>query len=512
MGTNSEKLGMLKLAGAETIDPLRSLLKSSGLYALSSVTLPLISLVLAPFLTHTLSPFDYGVLTVLNTSISLTAGITQLGLGSAFFRAYSYDYSSEHDRRAVTGTVVMLLCLVSLPLISLIVLTAPLLAGLLLGRSSLGNAVALAATALLLQNLTVPGFAWLRAESRALFYSLLSIGNLLVTLLANVILVGVLHMGLAGSLLATGCGYGCVLVCTLPWLLLRSLFSIRADIMRNLLSFGLPLVVSFLSTWVLQLSDRYLLSIFSSFAETAKYAVAYTLGSAMGVVVLGPFTLAWPTAVYAIAKREDASHIFKLVFRWFGLFLLFSTFALSLVGIIVLDLLFPASYHSGANIIPIVASSVAFYGIAYVFGAGTILTRKTWWSIIFTVVAAAVNVALNLALIPFFGAMGAAVSTLVAYVIYALIAYVVNQRIYPVPFETGIFFVALVIGVMLYIGSDTLGRRFGLYAAWAISAGTLIVYGGFLALLVGHLSGTRFGLRKIKALVGTYVMKDALKS
>ncbi len=503
MDTNGGRLSALKLAGAETIEPLRSLLKSSGLYALSSVTLPLISLVLAPFLTRSLSPFDYGVLTVLNTSISLAAGVTQLGLGSAFFRAYSYDYSSEEDRRAVTGTVVMLLCLVSLPLVGLIVLLSPLLAGLLLGRSSLGNTIALAATALLLQNLSVPGFAWLRAESRALLYSLLSISNLLVTLLANVILVGVLHMGLAGSLLATGCGYGCVLVCTLPWLLLRSFFSIRTDIMRNLLSFGLPLVVSFLSTWVLQLSDRYLLSIFSSFAETAKYSVAYTLGSAMGVVVLGPFTLAWPTAVYAIAKREDAAHIFKLVFRWFGLFLLFSTFGLSLIGIIVLNVLFPASYRSGANIIPIVASSVAFYGIAYVFGAGTILTRKTWWSIVFTVVAATVNVALNLAFIPVFGAMGAAVSTLVAYVLYALIAYIVNQRIYPVPFETTIFLVALMIGVTLYIGSDALGQRFSLYGGWGVAAGTLIVYGGFLALLAWCLSGSRFGLQKIKTLLRT---------
>ncbi len=502
MDTSGGRSDALKLVGAETIEPLRSLLKSSGLYALSSVTLPLISLVLAPFLTHTLSPFDYGVLTVLNTSISLAAGITQLGLGSAFFRAYSYDYSSEHDRRAITGTVIMLLCLVSLPLVGLIVLTSPLLAALLLGRSSLGNAVALAATVLLLQNLTVPGFAWLRAEDRALFYSLLSISNLLVTLLANILLVGVLRLGLIGSLLATGCGYGCVLVCVLPWLFLRSFFSLRTDIIRNLLSFGLPLVVSFLSTWVLQLSDRYLLSIFSSFAETAKYAVAYTLGSAMGIVVLGPFTLAWPTAVYAIAKREDAAHIFKLVFRWFGLFLLFSTFGLSLIGIIVLNLLFPASYRSGANIIPIVASSVAFYGIAYIFGAGTILTRKTWWSIIFTVVAAAVNVALNLALIPFFGAMGAAVSTLVAYIIYALIAYVVNQRIYPVPFEIVMFLVALMIGVVLYVGSDALGQRFGLYGAWGISAGTLIVYAGFLALLAGRLSGSRFGLQKIKSLLG----------
>ena len=40
------------------------LVKSSGIYALASLTVPLVTLVLAPFLTHTLSLADYGVLAV----------------------------------------------------------------------------------------------------------------------------------------------------------------------------------------------------------------------------------------------------------------------------------------------------------------------------------------------------------------------------------------------------------------------------------------------------------------
>src|SRR5579859_7862859 len=94
------------------IAPLRGLIKSSGIYAIASVASPLVSLVLAPFLTHHLSPSEYGILTILNTLIGLVAGITQLGLGSAFFRAYSYDYTSHRDRRDVLATVTVLLCFV----------------------------------------------------------------------------------------------------------------------------------------------------------------------------------------------------------------------------------------------------------------------------------------------------------------------------------------------------------------------------------------------------------------
>ena len=59
-------------AGVESqIVVLRRLVKDSGVYALSTLILPLVTLTLAPFLTHHLSPSEYGMLAVLNTSISL---------------------------------------------------------------------------------------------------------------------------------------------------------------------------------------------------------------------------------------------------------------------------------------------------------------------------------------------------------------------------------------------------------------------------------------------------------
>ena len=121
---------------------LRNFVKSSGVYAIASVTIPLINLVLAPFLTHKLSPSDYGVLTILTTFISLAAGITQLGLGSAFFRAYGYDYTSDSDRKDVLASVTSLLCLISTLTAGAGVVLAPFLAGVLFGRSSLGTLVA----------------------------------------------------------------------------------------------------------------------------------------------------------------------------------------------------------------------------------------------------------------------------------------------------------------------------------------------------------------------------------
>src|SRR5207249_2084311 len=136
---------------------------------------------------------------------------------------------------------------------------------------------------------------------------------------ATIIFVGVLRMGIDGALLATGGGYAVVVVCMLPFLILRAGLRLRFDIAWNVLSFGLPNVVNMMSIWVLQLSDRSILAHFGSLAQTASYSVAYSLGGVLGVIVLAPFQLAWPAVMFTIAKRADAARLFQLIFRWYSI-------------------------------------------------------------------------------------------------------------------------------------------------------------------------------------------------
>jgi O-antigen/teichoic acid export membrane protein len=479
-----------RTAGLGYVAVARTLIKSSAVYALAALGAPLISLVLAPFLTHHLTLTDYGILTVLNTAIGLAAGITQLGLGSAFFRTYSYEYTSRADRKRVLATIVLLLIATSLPLAAGVVVAAPSVAALLFGRPALSGDVTAAMGVVLVQNLTVPAFAWLRAEGRPLFFSVLALGNLLVSLAANIVFVGLLQMGVRGALYATGSGYACVAMCMLPLILWHAGVRGRADVAWSLLSFGVPQVFSFVAYWALQLLDRYLLSIMGSLAQTATYGVAYSLGSVLSTAVIVPFNLAWPTAMYAIARRNDAPEVYRLVFRWFSLLLLFGAFALSLAGRILLRWLFPAGYHAAEPVIPVVAVSIVLYGVYILFTTGISIRRKTWLAAAFMSAAAAANLALNLMLIPLYGSMGAAVATFVGYVVLALFAYVVNQRIYPIPFEVGRFVLALCVGVGVYWELYLLPALWGARWVWPLAALGLAAYGGWL-LLLGRLGGQR---------------------
>jgi O-antigen/teichoic acid export membrane protein len=464
---------------------IRKLVKSSGIYALASIAPPLVTLGLAPFLTRHLSPSDYGAFTLLNNFISLTAGITQLGLGSAFFRAYSYDYSLEKDRRDVLATVTLLLILASSITLIGAALFAPFLTGILLGQPSYKNLIVIAAGIVCAQNLSVPLFSWLRAENRPFFYSLLAISNILVALISSLLLVGLFSLGITGALIAGGSGYVCVAICALLFILQHAGLKIRFDIARNVLAFGVPLVLNVISYWALQVLDRYLLSLFSSLVQTAEYAVAYSLGSALSILVIAPFNLAWPSIQFSIAKRKDAALVFRQTFRLFSMFLLFAAYGLSLAAKSLLDLLFPSAYQSAASIIPIVATSLVFFGVYCVFVSGISIKRMTWVIGIYSTVAAVINLALNLVLIPRYQAMGAAIATLMAYIALAAIAYIVNQRIYPISFEIGKFACALLLGCIFFVGVSSLTQSQPPYIFWSISLASLGLYGGCLFAFAG---------------------------
>src|SRR6266849_4183919 len=288
---------------------IHNLVKSSGVYAISSLASPLVSLLLLPFLTHVLSHTDYGALAVLDTVIAFVSSITTFGVDAVFACVYSYECKTHREQLDAISTLTCLLSLIMIPITAIGVMAAPWLSILVLGNASYSSATQVAVLLVLLQNLTLPGLMWMRVESRAMSYSIISVANFLLVAAATIVLVGMLHMGV------------------------------------SMLMLGVPYAMNYITLWVLQLSDRYLLAHLASLSVAATYAIAYSLGTGTAFVVTKPFSLAWWVLMYPIARRDDALHVFKLIFRWYSFVLLFATLGLSLFGVSVLDLLFPVSYH-----------------------------------------------------------------------------------------------------------------------------------------------------------------------
>jgi O-antigen/teichoic acid export membrane protein len=96
-----------------------------------------------------------------------------------------------------------------------------------------------------------------------------------------------------------------------------------------------------------------------------------------------------------------------------------------------------------------VAFGLALFGISGVVVSGISISRQTHWLALYSVVAAVVNIVLNLVLIPPLGQVGAALATLVAYAVLTALYYHRAQLVYRTPYRLGAVVGTIALGLTL---------------------------------------------------------------
>jgi O-antigen/teichoic acid export membrane protein len=171
------------------------------------------------------------------------------------------------------------------------------------------------------------------------------------------------------------------------------------------------------------------------------------------------FRTAWQPFFLKIAKQDNAKEIYSKIMTYF----IFLGILIIMAGsyfieyLIKLPLFFGKpimgeQYWDGLIIIPLILSAYLFYGVYVNLTVGVYIQKKTNLMIIFTGLAAIVNIGCNIYLMPLFGIIGAAVTTLLSYFTMAVTIFIANQRIYPVAYEYGrIGFLLLILSIVLLL-------------------------------------------------------------
>ena len=199
--------------------------------------------------------------------------------------------------------------------------------------------------------------------------------------------------------------------------------------------FGLPLVPTALFLWTTNFSDRLFLVKLADTTEVGLYSVGVRIASAM-VLLLTAFRLAWPAFAYSIEDDREARRTYAYVLTYLVLLTTWVATGLTLLSPWIVSWLAPhrRSRSRHESWAPLAFAAVAFGGyIVVAIGVGR--ARRTQFNWVVTGAAAAVNVALNLLLIPPYGMMGAAVATVAAYATMFVGMSWWAQRIYRVPYQ-----------------------------------------------------------------------------
>jgi O-antigen/teichoic acid export membrane protein len=157
---------------------------------------------------------------------------------------------------------------------------------------------------------------------------------------------------------------------------------------------------------------------------------------AQGIQVLARgFQLAWPPLAYSIRDDDEARGTYSVVFTWFAALLAFAVTGLWLLSRWIVRLLAAPQYFGAHEAIGLVATGIALY--ALYLGMVVILGRtgRTEFSFPATIASVAINVALNLALVPPLGIVGAGLALVASYVVVVALMYLFTQRLFRVPYE-----------------------------------------------------------------------------
>jgi O-antigen/teichoic acid export membrane protein len=411
---------------------LRRLATTGAAYTAASVLSKLVAVALLPLYTRYLTPTDYGEAEVLFAAVVAASIVIRLGVIEALLRFY---YKSGEDPARIVATAFAALfwaatlgALVALPF-------AGPISEALLGRSEPGLArIAIGG----LWTLTL--FEYLltlfRLEERARAYFATTMASVLTTIPVTVALVVVGDEGARGLLLgsyATGAAFVLGLVA-----LQRHRLSLALDrpLLARLLRFGLPTMPAELSLYSLNFIDRIILVRYAGLAEAGLYSLAVKFAQAVNVLVRG-FQLAWPPLAYSIRDDDEARRAYAVIVTWFTAICAFFVTGMWLLSRWIVRALAAPEFFGSFKAIGLISTGVTLYALYMVLVVILGRTGRTEFNFPATIAATVANVALNLALVPPLGIVGAALALVASYVVVLALMYVFTQRLFPVPYEWG---------------------------------------------------------------------------
>ena len=348
--------GAERIQGGLFMDPYRNLISNTVLFGLSTFGARLLTFLLTPFYTRVLSSAEYGLTDLLLQTGNLIIPIASVGIANAVIR---YGLEQSRDKRGVF-TIGMLTTLTGF---CLLLLAAP-----LLGQIGF-----------------LSGYLHL----------------VLLYVLANV--------------LADGITTAFVFLCARQWRYLRLSAVKRRDAAR-MLRYSAPLVPANLCGWIINISDRYLIALLIGSAATGIYAVSNKLPNVL-LTAATTFSSAWQLSALSERPRREKERFFSNVYSVYSAMAWVVASGVILTAKLSTRLLAAPEYYEAWRYVPVLTLATTFACLGSFLASIYMVEQRSASTLATTVLGAVCNLAGNFFLIRLWGSMGAAVSTLLSYIL-----------------------------------------------------------------------------------------------
>ena len=394
-------------------------IKSSAIYFIGTLLLRGISFFTLPIYTRLMLPEDYGLYSLFTASLSIVTIF--IGLQIQGTVNLSYNSRSEEEFESYVANIsifpfiILLLCLGALVIIpSLInVLQVPsLMYGvMMLVQAFIGVVVSIYTSELIIK----------KQPKKHLCFSLV------FTLLTVLLSVSFVLMMRNQSYFAMVMASTLANIIVFSYILMKyikrvNVKSLKQDWLHGL-KLSLPLIFHVLSHQVLNVADRFMLAYFKTDIDVAIYSVIYSVGAIVQMIWTS-INNAW-VPWYFDHLREKCHDLIKVYAKQYIIFFSVGTTLFLLASPEITLVLGGKQYESGIYSVPLIVLAYFFVFLYGFYVNYEFAKEKTTIIPIATLLAAIVNIVLNIYIIPKYGIIGASFTTAVSYFLMLMFHYIV---------------------------------------------------------------------------------------
>ena len=416
----------------------KELAKNTIIIFAGKVSTQLISFLLLPLYTSYLVTEEYGFVDLITTYVTLIVPIITLELEMSVFR-YLVDARKDREETKKVFSNNFLILLVSLLIFAIGYLIVTcfwkfdyrflILFDIIICTFS-GNFLQIA-----------------RGVGRTLDYAISCIITGVSTILLNILLIVVFRLGAFGMITAIAVANGLGALYLFIRLKMRQYVDFKKKdqkLIKEMYHYSIPLVPNGISWWIVNASDRTIITAILGTAANGIYAVSNKFPTILSSL-LGIFNLSWSESAALYINSPDRDEFFSDISN--TVTKLFTCLGVGMIACMpfVFPILVNSSYDEAYYYIPILVLGAVFNVIICLYSAVYIAKKMTKQVATTSILGAVINIVINIGLVHFIGLYAAALSTAISYFVMMVYRHYDLKKYMNITYEKGLLFKTICI-------------------------------------------------------------------
>ena len=422
----------------------KELAKNTIIIFLGKVCTQLISFLLLPLYTSYLITEEYGFVDLVTTYVTLIVPIITMELEMSVFR-YLVDCRKDKDekKRVFSNNFIILLASLGIFIVLYLIVSCfwkfdyryLILFDIVICTFS-GNFLQIA-----------------RGVGKTIDYAISCIITGVSTILLNILLIVVFKLGAFGMITSMAVANGLGAVYLFIRLKMWQYIDFKKKdkkLIKEMYKYSIPLVPNGISWWIVNVSDRTIITAILGAAANGIYAVSNKFPTILSSL-LGIFNLSWSESAALHINSPDRDEFFSDVCN--TMTKLFTCLGVGMIAVMpfVFPLLVNHSYDEAFYYIPILVLGSVFNVVICLYSAVYIAKKMTKQVAMTSIIGAVINLVVNLVLIRYIGLFAAALSTAISYFVMMMYRHFDLKKYMTITYEKGLVIKTVLIFVFAIV-------------------------------------------------------------